>query len=61
MTNEKTYFIYASVHCVCVDGKEIWTPEEFTGTWYDAFEYAMHKYGADGFGPRFNIHEEIIN
>lgn len=57
----KTYFIYASVHCVCIKGKEVWTPEEFTGTWNDAFEYAMHKYSADGFGPRFNIYEEKIN
>lgn len=56
MTNIKTYFIYASVHCVCIKGKEVWTPEEFTGTWHDAFEYAFHKYGKG-----FNIHEEKIN
>jgi hypothetical protein len=49
----KKYFIYADIHCVCIDGNEIWTPEEFTGTWHDAFEHAFHKYG-----KRFNISEE---
>jgi hypothetical protein len=52
----KTYFIYANVHCTIVKKKEVWTPEEFIGTWRDAFDYALNKYGRG-----FNIYEEKIN
>ena len=52
----KTYFIYANVHCTIVKKKEVWTPEEFTGTWHDTFDYALNKYGRC-----FNFYEEKIN
>jgi len=56
ITHIQTYFIYANVHCTIVKKKEVWTPEEFTGTWDDAFDYALNKYGRF-----FNIYEEKIN
>ena len=56
ITHIQTYFIYANVHCTIVKKKEVWTPEEFTGTFHDAFDYALNKYGRF-----FAIHEEKIN
>jgi hypothetical protein len=52
----KTYFIYSNVHCTIVKKKEVWTPEEFTGTWNQTFDYALNKYGRC-----FNFYEEKIN
>lgn len=57
MSNKKTYFIYADINCVCINGKEVWTPEEFIGTYHDAFGYGFNKYG-----KAFSVSEKkIIN